>query len=142
MKTLYDLWTVILPEGYAVVLADLKRAYDVVVVRRKDDETLLNDGLVWWVSSLLLLESPRVSKLFGSQMLLKSVRWNICPSLFLPCKCPVRVSVSKALEKVNRRRVRLSPKLHSSAVLTLTMSRWCCPRDVEFILMTPILQLL
>ena len=32
----YDSWTVILPEGYAAVVADLKRAYDVVVVRRKD----------------------------------------------------------------------------------------------------------
>ena len=34
--SVYDPWTVILPEGYAAVAADLKRAYDVVVVRRKD----------------------------------------------------------------------------------------------------------
>ena len=34
--SVYDPWAVILPEGYAVVVADLKRAYDVVVVRRKD----------------------------------------------------------------------------------------------------------
>ena len=34
--SVYDPWTVILPEGYAAVVADLKRAYDVVVVRRKD----------------------------------------------------------------------------------------------------------
>ena len=32
----YDPWKVILPEGYGGVVADLKRAYDVVVVRRKD----------------------------------------------------------------------------------------------------------
>ena len=32
----YDPWAVISPEGYAAVVADLKRAYDVVVVRRKD----------------------------------------------------------------------------------------------------------
>ena len=32
----YDPWTVIKPEGYAVVIADLKKAYAVVVVHRKD----------------------------------------------------------------------------------------------------------
>ena len=34
--SVYDPWTVILPEGYAAVVADLKRAYVVVVVRLKD----------------------------------------------------------------------------------------------------------
>ena len=34
--SVYEPWTVILPEGYAAVIADLKRAFDVVVVRRKD----------------------------------------------------------------------------------------------------------
>ena len=34
--SVFDPWTVISPEGYAAVVADLKRAYDVVVVRRKD----------------------------------------------------------------------------------------------------------
>ena len=33
--SVYDPRNVILPEGYAVVVADLKRAFDVVVVRRK-----------------------------------------------------------------------------------------------------------
>ena len=32
----YYPWTVILPEGYAAVVVDLKMAYDVVVVRRND----------------------------------------------------------------------------------------------------------
>ena len=32
----YDPWTVILPEGYATVVADPERAYDVVVARPKD----------------------------------------------------------------------------------------------------------
>ena len=32
----YDPWTVILPEVYAAFVVDLKRAYDVVVFRRKD----------------------------------------------------------------------------------------------------------
>ena len=34
--SVYDPWTVISPEGYAAVVAGLRRAYDVVVVRRKD----------------------------------------------------------------------------------------------------------
>ena len=34
--SVYDPWVVIPPEGYAAVVTDLKRAYDVVVVRRKD----------------------------------------------------------------------------------------------------------
>ena len=34
--SVYDPWNVILPEGYAAVVAGLKRAYDVVVVHRKD----------------------------------------------------------------------------------------------------------
>ena len=34
--SVYDPCVVISPEGYAAVVADLKRAYDVVVVRRKD----------------------------------------------------------------------------------------------------------
>ena len=35
-ETVYDPWAVISAEGYAAVVSDLKRAYDVVVVRRKD----------------------------------------------------------------------------------------------------------
>ena len=34
--SVYDSWAVISAEGYAAVVSDLKRAYDVVVVRRKD----------------------------------------------------------------------------------------------------------
>ena len=34
--SVYDPWAVIPPEGYAAVVSDLKGAYDVVVVRRKD----------------------------------------------------------------------------------------------------------
>ena len=34
--SVYDPWAVISPEGYAAVVSDLKRAYDVVVVRRTD----------------------------------------------------------------------------------------------------------
>ena len=34
--SVYDPWAVISPEGYAAVVSDLKKAYDVVVVGRKD----------------------------------------------------------------------------------------------------------
>ena len=34
--SVYDPWVVISPERYAAVVADVKRAYDVVVVHRKD----------------------------------------------------------------------------------------------------------
>ena len=34
--SVYDPWAVISPEGYAAVVSDLKRAYDVVLVRRND----------------------------------------------------------------------------------------------------------
>ena len=34
--SVYDQWAVILTERYAAVVAELKRAYDVVVVHRKD----------------------------------------------------------------------------------------------------------
>ena len=34
--SMYDPWTIICAEGYAAVISDLKRSYDVVVVRRKD----------------------------------------------------------------------------------------------------------
>ena len=34
--SVYDLWAVICPEGYAAVASDLGKAYDVVVVRRKE----------------------------------------------------------------------------------------------------------
>ena len=34
--SVYDPWKIILHEGYAAVVVDLKRDYDVVVIRRKD----------------------------------------------------------------------------------------------------------
>ena len=34
--SVYDPWAVICPEGYAAVVSDLRKAYDVVVVRRKE----------------------------------------------------------------------------------------------------------
>ena len=34
--SVYDPWAAVSPEGYAAIVADLKKAYDVVVVRRKD----------------------------------------------------------------------------------------------------------
>ena len=72
--SLYNPSVVILPEVYAAVVADLKRHMMLSWFAGRMLGTPLNDSLVWRVSSFLLLESPRVSKLFGSQMLLKSGR--------------------------------------------------------------------
>ena len=140
--SVYDPWAVIRPEGYTAVVSDLCKAYDVVVVRRKEARDTSERWFGVASVSLLLLESPWVSKLCAFQMLLKSVRWNICPSLFLPHTCPVQVSLSKALGRGNRKKVRRPPNLQSSVVLNSTMSQKCCPRDGEFISMTPVLQLL
>ena len=121
--SVYDPWTVISPEGYAAVVADLKRAYDVVVVRRKE----ARDTSERWVV-VASVASSAVGESSGPQgvrfqTLWKSVKWNNCPSLFLPYKCPVRVSLSKTLGMGNRRKVGRPPKLQSSVVLNSTMSR-------------------
>ena len=125
----YEPWNLILPEGYGVVVEDLKKAYDVVVVRRSMLGTPLKDGLVWLVSSLLLLESPQVSKVYGSSILSKSERWSICRSPFPPRKCQARVIVLKVPQRGNRRKVRRQLQLQLSVDLNLMMSRLCCPRD-------------
>ena len=57
--------------------------------------TSLKGGLVWLVWSRLLLESPRVSKVFESPLLLKSESYSICPIPSLPRKCPSRALLSK-----------------------------------------------
>ena len=42
--SVYDPWAVICPEGYAAVASDLRKAYDVVVFRRKE----ARDTSEWW----------------------------------------------------------------------------------------------
>ena len=140
--SVYDPWTVILAEGYAVVVADLKRAYDVVLVRRKD----ARDTSERWFG-VASVESSVVGESSGQQAVRISNGVEVgqvenLPQSVSTMQCPVRVSVPKAPERVNRRIARRPPNLQSSAALSLTMSWWYCPRDVESILMTPISHLL
>ena len=125
--SVHNPWNLKLPEGYDAVVNDLKKAYDVFVIHRKDarDTSERWFGVASVESSLLLLESPRVSKVFGSPILLKSERWGICPSSFRPCNCPARVVVPKVHGRGNGKRVRRPPQLQSSVGLSLTMSWWC-----------------
>ena len=72
--------------------------------------TLLKCDLVWLVSSLPLLESPRVSEVFESPISSKSERWSICPRPFPPRKCPAHVLASKTLQMgKGRKRVTSAP---------------------------------
>ena len=103
--------------------------------------TPLKDGLVWLVSSLLLCASPRFSQVFESPMLPMTERLSIWPSPFPSRTCPARVLVGKAQQRGNRGRVKRQLRSRSSFNLGLAMSRLCYPRDVEFILMTQVLQL-
>ena len=60
--SVYDPWSVILPEGCAAVVADLKRAYDVVAVRLKDAR---NTSERWF--GLARVESSVVGESSGQQ---------------------------------------------------------------------------
>ena len=71
--SVYDPWAVISAEGYAAVVSDLKRAYDVVVVRRKDarDTSERWFGVASVASSVVGESSGQQA--FAFRMLLKSV---------------------------------------------------------------------
>ena len=139
--SVYDPWTVISREGYAAVVADLERAYDVVVVRQKDARDTSERwfgvasvaSVVGESSGQQAVRISNVVEVGQVEYLPQSVSSVPVPSTSFGIKSP---------GKVNRRRVRRPPNLQSSVVSNLTMSRWSCPRDVEFTLMTPILQLL
>ena len=60
--SVYDPWSVILPEEYGAVVADLKRAYDVVVVRRRDAR---NTSEGWF--GVASIESSVVGESSGQQ---------------------------------------------------------------------------
>ena len=65
--SVYNPWAAVSPEGYAAVVADLKRAYDVVVVRRKD----ARDTSEWWFV-VTSVESSVVGESSGQQAVLIS----------------------------------------------------------------------
>ena len=67
-------------------------------------ETLLSDGLVWQALRLLLLESPRVSKLCAFQMLLKSVSGKFAPVCFCHTSAQYKFGCQKAWERETEKR--------------------------------------
>ena len=140
--SVYDPWVVISPEGYAAVVADLKRAYDVVVARRKD----ARDASERWFG-VTSVESSVVGESSDQQAVSISNVVEVGLVEYLPqsvssVPVPSTSFGIKSLGKGKQRRVRRPPNLQSSVVSNFTMSRWSCPRDVEFTSMTPVLQLL
>ena len=77
--SVYDPWSVILPEGYAAVAAFLKRAYDVVVRRRKD----ARDTSERWFG-VASVESSVVGESSGQQAVLISNVVEIGEVEYLP----------------------------------------------------------
>ena len=75
----YDPWTVILPEWYAAVVYDLKRAYDVVVFRRKDAA----DTSERWFG-VASVESSVVAESSGQQAVRISIVVEVGELEFLP----------------------------------------------------------
>ena len=139
--SVYDPWNVILPEGYAAVVADLKRAYDVVVVRRKD----ARDTSERWFG-VASIKSSVVGETSGQQGVRISNVVEVGEVGYLPQSAstpqiPAPVLVTKTLQSGNGRKVRRQIQSRSSVDLSSMVSRLCCPRDGGFTLMTPNLPL-
>ena len=77
--SVYDPWAVISPEMYAVVVADLKRACDVVVVRRKD----ARDTSERWFA-VTSVESSVVGESSGQQSVRISIVVEVGQVEYLP----------------------------------------------------------
>ena len=95
----YDPWNVILAEGYAVVVADFKRAYDVVVVHRK---VARNTSERWF--GVASVKSSVVGESSGQQGVRISNIVEVGEVEYLPQSvstrnCPARVLVSEALQR-------------------------------------------
>ena len=119
--SVYDPWAVISTEGYAAVVSDLKRAYDVVVVRRKD----ARDTSERWFG---VVASSAVGESSGQQAVRISNVVEVGQVEYLPqsvsaTQVPSTSFAVKNPGKGNRRGVRRPPKLLSSVVLNSTMSR-------------------
>ena len=134
----YDPWSAILPEGYAAVVSDLKRAYDVVVVRRKDarDTSERWFGMVIVESSVVGVSSGQQAVRISNFVEVGEVDY-LSQSVSTSAQYEFRCQKPWKGETEEERDARQS----CNQVLSLMMSWWCCPRDGEFTLMTPILQL-
>ena len=100
--------------------------------------THLKDGFVWIASSLMLLESPLVSKVNESSMLSKSKKLSICPSPFSLRRSPARVIVQRGLQGGSVREVQRLLHLCPSTDLSSAMSQLCYPKDGGCTLLTPL----
>ena len=137
--SVYDPWNLILPEGYGAIVNVLKKAYKVVVFRRK---------YTWGTSEkwfgVASVDSSVVGESSGQQGVRISNIVEIGEVEFLPQSVSTPhalVPVSKALERGNGRMVRRRFQLQSSIVLSLMMSQLCCPWEGGFTLMAPISKL-
>ena len=93
----HDPWTVILPEGYAAVVADLKGAYDVVVVRRKDARdtserwfgvAIVESSVIGESSGQQAVRTSNVVEIEQVEYLLQSVSTMQAPSTSFGVKSP------------------------------------------------------
>ena len=120
--SVYDPFAVICPEGYAAVVSDLRKAYDGVVVRWKE----ARDTSERWFG-VASVASSAVGESSGQQAVRISNVVEVGQVEYLPqsvSAIQVRStsSLSKALGRGNRRRVRRPPKLQSSVFLNSTIS--------------------
>ena len=113
--SMYDPWAVISAEGYTAVVSDLKRAYDVVVFRRKD----AGDTFERWFG-VASVASSAVGEFSGPPAVRIS---NVVEVGQVECLPQSASATQVPRTRGNRRRVRRPPKLQSSVVLYSTMSR-------------------
>ena len=141
--SVYNSWTVILAEGYAAVVVDLRRTYD-VVVRRNDardtcerwfDVASVESSVVGESSGQQAVRISNVVEVGQVECSPQSVSTMQVPSTSFGIKSPGKGKQTKSempAKTAIKRRFEFDDK---SVVL-------CCPRDVEYILMTPFLHLL
>ena len=77
--SVFDPWAVICPEGYADVVSDLQKAYDIVVVRRKE----ARDTSEWWFG-LASVASSAVGESSGQQAVRISNVFEVGQVEYLP----------------------------------------------------------
>ena len=99
--TVYDAWNRVLPEGCHAIVRHLKKAYGVVVVRRKDARDTSDSWFVVTSVESSVVGSPKVSRVYESPMLSKSEKWSICPSPHPLRRFRARIIVQKVLRGRN-----------------------------------------
>ena len=124
--SIYDPWNRILPEVYGAVVDDLKKAFEVVVVRRK----VARDTSERWFC-VASVESSVIGEYSGQQGVRISNVVEVGELEYVPqsmpaLQIPARVMVLKVLQRRNGRSVRRPLQLQSSVDLSLMRSRLCC----------------